>query len=130
MDIDLDEHFAALRGWAQGLYPLMAATELLIRSGWAGPNRSWVRDGTVTERRYRPWIDFAMLGDPAVIGAYSGGEQRFLRIAASLGTDGPDGVRINLSDELSGMDLHHASLVLSALTIATGYGREVAEGRS
>jgi len=90
------DHEDALRAWAKGLLPLEAATELLIRGGYAGETRPWVQYDEFLER---PWIDFASI--PELIGGMSGGQQRFLRIAASLGADAP----VILADELSGLDL-------------------------
>jgi hypothetical protein len=100
------EHDQALREWARGLLPLEAATELLIRAGFAGEERPWVRHDSEADR---PWIDFASI--PEHIGGMSGGEQRFLRIAASLGADSP----IILADELAGLDREWLSLVLAAI---------------
>jgi len=72
-----------LRSWAAGIYTTEAATDLLInaRGGtFASPSQCWIRsshDGF--------WIDFASIPDH--LGAMSGGEQRLLRIAASLGAE-------------------------------------------
>lgn len=107
----MSTHHDELRAWARGLHPLEAATELLIRSGWAEPPTPWVKHD---EARNRPWIDFAVIPDE--IGALSGGEQRVLRIAASLGADSP----IILGDELPGLDREHATLVLAAVAHASG----------
>lgn len=60
------EHEDELRAWAKGLLPLEAATELLIRTGWAGPERRWVHradDGRV-------YVIFSEI--PDMIGGYSG----------------------------------------------------------
>lgn len=100
------EHEQALRDWARGLLALEAATELLVRGGYAGASRPWVRH---SEDDGRPWIDFASV--PEHVGGMSGGEQRYLRIAASLGADFP----IILADELAGLDRAHLALVLAAI---------------
>lgn len=104
----------ALRRWAAGSHPLVAATELLIRTGWAdSPGRMWIeREGD------RYWIDFENLPDH--IGAYSGGEQRLLRICASIG----GGVPISLNDELPGLDYPTTRLVLAAVGHAAGFAEE------
>lgn len=106
MSTTTTEHDQALREWARGLLPLEAATELLIRAGFAGDGRPWVHYDTDAGR---PWIDFASI--PEAIGGMSGGEQRFLRIAASLGADSP----IILADELAGLDRDRLALVLAAV---------------
>ena len=112
---DMAEHEDELRAWAKGLLPLEAATELLIRTGWAGPERRWVHradDGRV-------YVIFSEI--PDMIGGYSGGEQRLLMIAASLGADQDAPVRISLEDELPGLDREHAQLVLAAIAHAAGF---------
>lgn len=100
------EHEQALRDWARGLLPLEAATELLIRGGFAGASRPWVRHH---EDGGTPWIDFASVVE--YTGGMSGGERRYLRIAASLGGDSP----IILADDLAGLDREHLALVLAAI---------------
>lgn len=104
-------HDDQLREWARGLNPLAAATELLIRTGYAQNDRPWVR---YDEDRQRPWIDFQAI--PELLGGMSGGQQRVLRIAASLGADVP----IILGDEISGIDRDTTALVLAALAHASG----------
>ncbi|MEZ3162196.1 ABC transporter ATP-binding protein [Microbacterium sp. BWT-B31] len=103
-------HEDELREWARGLLPLEAATELLIRTGWAAPGYGWIR----REDDGRVWIDFESI--PERIGALSGGEQRVLRIAASLGADSP----IILGDELAGLDRTTTALVLAAIAHTAG----------
>lgn len=104
------ELHAELRSWAAGLLPLVAATEMLIRAGYARPGSPWVKpDGD------RHWIDFAAI--PDLIGGKSGGEQRYLRIASSLGTDVP----IVLNDEIPGLDYTHAQLVIAAIAHSAGF---------
>jgi ABC-type branched-subunit amino acid transport system ATPase component len=103
-----------LRQWARGMTTLTAATELLIQIDRASSGSPRVvQDGT------RPWIDFARIPDS--IGALSGGEQRVLRIAASIADAAP----ISLGDEISGLDHKHAHLVLAALAQAAGYGAPI-----
>lgn len=100
-----------LRSWARGINPLSAATELLIRGGFAQSSRPWV---LWDEDGLRYWIDFESI--PDLIGALSGGEQRFLRIAASLGA----GVPVDLSNDIAGLDREHTRLVLAAIAQANG----------
>ena len=72
-----------LRRWARGMYTTEAATELLIRahkSTFASIHRPWIKPG---DHGY--WIDFPAITEH--LGGMSGGEQRLLRIAASIGSD-------------------------------------------
>ena len=61
------------------------------------------------------WIDFSTI--PVQIGALSGGEQRLLRIAASIGS--PD-TTVNLYDCLA-LDRASLQLVLKAVAHACGH---------
>lgn len=111
MTMTMTEHENALRAWARGLLPLEAATELLIRAGFAGEGRPWVHYDEVNRR---PWVDFAAI--PELIGGLSGGQKRLLRIAASIGADSP----VILGDEITGLDRRNVDLVLAALAHAAG----------
>ena len=94
---DIREHHAQLRAWAKGIHGLEAATELLIRGfrgRFADPGCPWVHP---TASGY--WIDFDAI--PAQTGALSGGEQRFLQIAAAL-DDGKN--TVNLGRCLAGLN--------------------------
>lgn len=116
----MSTHDDELREWARGLLPLEAATELLIRTGWASPGYAWIR----REDDGRVWVDFESI--PEQIGALSGGEQRVLRIAASLGADSP----IILGDELTGLDRTTTAFVLAAIAHTAGVhvvGRSIEE---
>ncbi|QNE48706.1 hypothetical protein F1C58_16745 (plasmid) [Glaciihabitans sp. INWT7] len=106
------EHFDALRGWARGMTTLVAATELLIRAGFAGSGRPWVR---YDNDAHRPWIDFDEI--PNLCGAMSGGEQRLLRIAASIGGT----TLIDLGSEVAGLDRRLTELVSVAIIHAAGF---------
>jgi hypothetical protein len=110
-DHDEREHHGQLRGWARGVPALEAATELLIRGGWAQPSRPWVHrfDG-----RAGHWVAFDAIPDH--IGGLSGGQRRYLRIAASLGA----GVPVDLDDALSTLDRRSVDLVLAAVAHAAG----------
>lgn len=105
---DIQEHHAQLRAWAKGLYGLEAATELLIRGfngRFADPGNPWVHPTTSGH-----WIDFGSI--PSLTGPLSGGEQRFLQIAAAL-DDGD--TTVNLGRCLAGLDRQHVHLVLAAV---------------
>lgn len=104
-----------LRSWAKGMYTIEAATELLIRAfdgRFADPGYPWIQP---TDHNNGYWVDFAVIGDR--IDALSGGEQRLLRIAASIGSSE---VMVNLSDDISGLDRPTLRLVLAAIAHAAG----------
>lgn len=107
-----------LREWARGMTTLEAATEMLIRAGFADESRPWIR---YDELRRRHWVDFEAI--PDATGGMSGGETRFLRIAASLGADVP----VILGDEITGLDRTRVQLVLAGIAHAAGMA---AEGRT
>jgi hypothetical protein len=105
-----------LRAWAAGDFALEAATELLIQAfdgRFAESGRPWIHP-TV----HGHWIDFATI--PEQIGALSGGEQRVLRIAATIGSAEPV---INLRDCLLGLDRLRLDLVIAAVAHASGCDR-------
>lgn len=108
-----------LRAWANGSYPLEAAVELLIRTGWTrrGDFYDDAIEGTGQPGRW--WIDFDRVG-AALRGerdapwlAASGGELRIMRIANSLAGNG-------LNDTIPGLDRRNMALVLAALSHANG----------
>lgn len=110
---DIHEHHARLQAWANGMHGMEAATELLIRGfdgRFADPGCPWIHPTTSGH-----WIDFQAI--PAQIVALSGGEQRFLKIAAALGDDQ---VEVNLCRALAGLDRRHVHLVLAAVAHASG----------
>lgn len=118
----LPEHYDGLREWANGSLPLVAATELLIRVGFAQPGAPWVKYDDNTNR---PWIDFASI--PELSGAKSGGEQRILRVAASLAGEVP----IILGDDVAGLDRDTLDLALAAIAHSGGWsspGRTIRTG--
>jgi len=105
---------SAVREWARGTYPTEAGVELLIRQGRAiYKNAPWITENESTAPRMAS-IDVDALLDAS--GAWSGGEQRIVRIAASL-LGGPP---IRLDDEVSGIDRKHLELVLAAIAHANG----------
>jgi len=110
---EVERHHAQLRAWAKGIYGLEAATELLIRGfggRFAEPGCPWVHPTNSGH-----WVDFDAI--PALMGALTGGEQRFLRIAASL--SGSD-TEVNLGDALAGLHRAHVHLVLAGVAHASG----------
>jgi hypothetical protein len=113
MSTETERHHAQLRAWAKGIYGLEAATELLIRGfdgRFADPGCPWVHPTASGH-----WVDFDAI--PALMGALSGGEQRFLQITASL--SGSD-TEVNLADAMAGLDRAHVHLVLAGVAHASG----------
>lgn len=105
-----------LRAWARGMYALEAAVELLTRwsSGrFAASGYPWIQP--TTEGRHDWWLDAESITDVA-LAPYSGGEQRILRIVASLAGGAP----VHLDDVLSGNDRDATALVLAAVAHAAG----------
>lgn len=102
-----------LREWAKGSLTAEAGTELLLRAfggRFAAPDSPWIN----SEDPDHPWIDFDSI--PELIGGVSGGERRFLLIAASIGGATP----VELSDVLPGLDRTVMDLVLAAAAHAAG----------
>ena len=112
-------HADDLRAWARGMYTTEAATELLLRAfggKFAAPGNPWVHTSTEPEGpgQVSAWIDFASIPEEA--GALSGGERRFLMLAASLAEDVP----VVLGDVVPGLDRENLDLVLAAIAHAGG----------
>ncbi|MDP9988709.1 hypothetical protein J2S98_003898 [Arthrobacter oryzae] len=112
-------HADDLRAWARGSYTTEAATELLLKAfggRFAEVGNPWVHADGTTEEGYREhaWIDFAAISEE--VGPLSGGERRFLMLAASLAEDVP----VVLGDLVSGLDRENLDLVLAAIAHAGG----------
>lgn len=103
----------ALRAWAAGSYPAMAAVELLARAfggRFATRGHPWIVDD---DDDGRAWLETrALRSAPAL----SGGERRVLRLAAAL----LDAEPIDIVDVVTGLDRTHLDLVLAALAHAGG----------
>lgn len=110
-----------LRAWAKGMYPIEAAVELLIRTGFARDGLPWIEQ---VEGNFDPardhWraVDRDRLWSRGVEGPYSGGERRILSIAASL--LGRESLTFTLEDAVSGLDRGNLALVLAAIAHANG----------
>lgn len=112
---------AGLRAHAQGLRCLEAAAELLIA-------QSWLHRADFTSRfiTVHPGTGggqpAAVIDWPAVITALgtslpcSGGEQRMLKITASLA----DGIPVDLRDTITGLDDSNIQLLITAIRRASG----------
>lgn len=106
-------HHDQLRAWARGIYTTEAGTELLIRAfggRFAAPGKPWIHGSDDA-----PYIEFSEI--PDFIGGLSGGEHRFLLLAASVG-DGH--IEVDLGDIMPGLDFALQDLVLEALRHAGG----------
>ncbi len=112
---------AGLRAHAQGLCCLAAAAELLIAQSWLHRDDFTSRFVTVHPGT-GSGQPAAVIDWPAVITALgsslpcSGGEQRMLKITASLA----DGIPVDLRDTLTSLDQRNATLVVKAIAHATG----------
>jgi hypothetical protein len=101
-----------LRAWANGIYPLEAAVELLIHFGGPLLTGPWVG---YDDTRDRYWFNTDYLAEH---GAYlSSGEYKLLTIAASLAD--PD-LTVSLFEALPGLDRDAIALVLAAVAHAAG----------
>lgn len=104
----------ALRDWARGSLTLTAAVEMLIAADegrWAATWQPWIH----VESGGTCWVDWESLHHHATTGPFSGGERRFLQIAASLGGDD---IAVNLGDVVTGLDRQHLELVTEAIAAA------------
>jgi len=107
--------FAGLRSWAKGLYPLEAAVEILVRAfdgRFATPGNPWIQP---CDHPGWWWLDVHRLAEDE-IGHLSGGEQRLLRIIASLAGGEP----VSLAENVPGLDRELTDLVLAAIAHANG----------
>jgi hypothetical protein len=113
---------AGLRAHAQGLCCLEAAAELLIAQSWLHRDDFTSRFITVHPGT-GSGQPVAVIDWSAVIAALGsglscpGGEQRMLKITASLA----DGIPVDLRDTLTGLDRRNASIVIDAIARAMGY---------
>ena len=113
---------AALRAGAAGLYPLEAACELLIGTSWLHRDdfACFIRTGTsitdgVTELAEIDW-QAAITGRDTGLLPCSGGENRTLRLAASIAA----GIPVDLQHALSSLDQTSISLIVRAVRHANG----------
>ncbi|WP_329258737.1 hypothetical protein OG417_21320 [Actinoallomurus sp. NBC_01490] len=120
---DFTELAAMLRTYAHGIYPLEAATELLIA------HQTWLlrtdfTTGFITVHHDTAGsfadVDFISAAQALDAGDLpcSGSEAKMLRIAASLASN----TTITLGQAVGGLDSRNTSLVLTAIAHANGYG--------
>lgn len=114
---------AGLRAYARGMHLLEAGVELLIT------HASWLHRGDFvdaflhTETSIIDGLELASIDWTGAIAALdagdlpsSSGEQRMLRLAASIA----DGTPVSLRDTLSGLDHRNTTLVITAVLHASG----------
>jgi len=114
---------AALRAGADGLYPLEAATGLIIaHASWLAREdfTRFIHAGTSIND---PGTRLASIDWEAAIGALdagelpsSGGERRMPRLAASLADQAP----VSLGEAITGIDGRNVSLLVTAILHASG----------
>jgi hypothetical protein len=115
-----DRLAAGLRAHAEGLSCLQAAAELLIAQPWLHRDDFTSRFITIHPGT-GAGQPAAIIDWPAVIAALgaslpcSGGEQRMLRITASLA----DGIPVDLRDAITGLDDRNVQLLITAMRRAS-----------
>lgn len=115
-DEDLKLHMQ-LRAWARGTGATEAATELLIRSGFARTGDPWIRrDPCPDGNPYDVWIDFASIPEHA--GGLSSGEYRTVLFAASL-SDRPGTPQVAIS-ELVAVERDRLTMMAAAVLHLAG----------
>jgi ADP-ribose pyrophosphatase YjhB (NUDIX family) len=111
-----------LRAWARGIYPDEAGVELLIGHA-VFLHRADFTSRFITTPASSDGTPLAVIDWPAVIAALdgslpcSGGENRMLRLAASLAA----GIPVSLRDALTGIDGRSTQLVIQAVLHASGH---------
>jgi len=116
-----DSIAAALRNHAEGSYCLAAAAELLTAQPWLHGTDFTGRFITL---RHSPGSDtpVAVIDWSAAVAALgtslpcSGGEQRMLKITASLA----DGIPVDLRDAITGLDDRNIQFLITAICSASG----------
>lgn len=105
-----------LRAWAAGYDTTEAATELLLRGfggRFAQEGNPWIHTTGAISAPYIVWDDIT----PDSTATLSGGEYRYLQIAASIG----GGQLVDLRDAVH-LDPTRIDLVLAAIAHAAGTG--------
>lgn len=106
----------AVRRWAQGVYPVEAGAELLIRQGKAiFEGAPWLRESGAGRGQRMVSIDTDALR--AETARWSGTERRVAGVALSLIGDR---YAVNLYEAATGLDPEQLELVLAAISHAAG----------
>jgi hypothetical protein len=112
----------ALRAHAQGIYCLEAAAELLIAQSWLHRTDFTSEFITITHSLADDQ-PIAVIDWPSAITALdtcdlpcSGGEQRMLRMTASIA----HGIPVDLRNSLTGIDDHNIQLLIQAVLHTSG----------
>lgn len=106
----------AVRRWAQGVYPVEAGAELLIRQGKAiYEGAPWLRESGAGRGQRMVSIDTDAL--KAETARWSGTERRVAGVALSLIGDR---YAVNLYEAATGLDPEQLELVLAAVSHAAG----------
>lgn len=113
-EITAEELHELLRHRAKGGWAAEAATELLIRTNRAYPQAPWIAHQHHDDAPTEWWIDWDAVPDN--IGYMSGGEQRMMKLAASIGGD----CLIDIGEVIGGLDTQNTALALAAIARAAG----------
>ena len=106
----------AVRRWAQGVYPVEAGAELLIRQGKAiYEGAPWLRESGAGRGQRMVSVDTDAL--KAETARWSGTERRVAGVALSLIGDR---YAVNLYEAATGLDPEQLELVLAAVAHAAG----------
>lgn len=115
---------AALQACARGIYPLEAGVDLLISHAcWLDREdfqEQFIRTGTSITDGVTTMAEIDWQAAISALDAHqlpcSGGEERMLRLAASLAS----GIPVSLRDTLTGIDHRNIELMLTAVLHAWG----------
>ena len=116
-----DSIATALRNHAEGSRCLAAAAELLIAQAWL-QRADFTSQFITVHRSPGSGKPMAVINWPAVVTApdtslpCSGGEQRMLKITASLA----DGIPVDLRDTITGLDDRNVQFLITAILRASG----------
>ena len=120
----------APRACAAGLYPLEAGVGLLIAHGTflrrGDFTTRFILHGTSAGTTRTAAVDWDAATTALAAGELpcSGGEKRILKLAASLA----DGIPVDLSDAVTGLDQHNIQRLITAIRHASGQRQPCEQG--